>query len=522
MKPAGHRSPSPAEYRRYVFLFFVCFFVLLSSGRLGSSDAAGQLQSAELLATTGKLGTVESAATVGWVPSTNGLVYEAHDVGALALMLPGAWVAAKLSHASNDELFRDPPVIAKVITALIYALVSAIGATYLCLLLARFYGAKQAFVLSLLFASGTFYLPYAKVAWDVAPAAAMMCVFLYCLHETQRVDATQRIFAATGLALALLCSFRFSLVPFMAVTLACLAWPDRARWSKYVVLGATFLACMLPDFIYNFVRTGSLLRPATATAFYLNGNNSLAGNIPAGLLGLFFSGNHGVVFYAPPLLLALLLPIAWRGLARPQQKFIAATMAGSVLYLLLIAKMVNWGAFGWGPRYLLPVLPIWFIAAAPGFMVIKSRLPHVATALVIIAAAWNLPAATVNWNTVVAEFPNADIPEARGFYSIDGIWTGFWQGLRGQPLNFAKTEPGQLDNAARRFPDIWTARLIEKSATARMAGIAIVLILLGGMSFAARGILRAAMRKSRGSAAVYAGNEKAVDGINDAEPSAQR
>ncbi len=42
------------------------------------------------------------------------------------------------------------------------------------------------------------------------------------------------------------------------------------------------------------------------------------------------------------------------------------------------------------------------------------------------------------------------------------------------------------------------------------------------MSFAARGILRAAMRKSRGSAAVYAGNEKAVDGINDAEPSAQR
>ena len=197
-------------------------------------------------------------------------------------------------------------------------------------------------------------------------------------------------------------------------------------------------------------------------------------------------------------------------------------MAGSVLYLLLIAKMVNWGAFGWGPRYLLPVLPIWFVAAAPGFIVIKNRLPHVAAALVIIAAAWNLPAATVNWNAVVAEFPNADIPDARGFYSIDGIWTGFWQGLHGQPLNFAKTGPGQLDNAARRFPDVWTARLIEKSASGRMAGIAIVLLMLGGMGIAVRGILRGEKRGFRNTKAVYAGAGKPVDEISDAEPSAQR
>jgi len=317
-----------------------------------------------------------------------------------------------------------------------------------------------------------------------------MCVFLCCLHATQRADAQRRTFAAAGFALALLCSFRFSLAPFMAVTLACLAWPNRAQWSKYVLLGATFLVFMVPDFIYNFVRTGSPLRPATATAYYLNGNNSLDGNIPDGLLGLVFSGNHGVVFYAAPVLLALLLPLAWRGLPRIQQRLIVATMAGSVLYLLLIAKMVNWGAFGWGPRYLLPVLPIWFVAAAPGFIVLKDRLPHVAAALVIVAAASNLPAATVNWDAVVAEFPNADAPDTRAPYAIEGIWAGFRQGLRGQPLSFVKTDPRQLQNAARRFPDVWTARLIEKSATGRMTGFAIVLVLLGGMGIALHRIVR--------------------------------
>lgn len=498
MKSANRRPLSAAAFRRCVFLFFTCLFVLTSSGRLGSFDAAGQLQSATLLATTGTLGTADSAATVGWVPSPNGRVYESHDVGALALMLPGAWLAAKLSHASNDALFRDPPVLAKVTASLIYAVIAALGCTFLFMLFARFYAARDAFILSLLFALGTFYMPYAKVAWDVAPAAAMMCVFLYALNATQqREQAGTRTFAVAGFALALLCSFRFSLAPFMAVTLACMAWPDRARWRGYVVLGVSFMVGMLPDFVYNFVRTGSPLRPATATAYYLNGNNSLDGSIPDGLLGLLFSGNHGIVFYAAPLLLALLLPFAWRGLPRVQQRLIVATLAGSVLYLLLIAKMAHWGAFGWGPRYLLPVLPIWFVAAAPGFIVLKRRLPQVATALVIVAAASNLPAATVNWNAVVAEFPNADVPDTRTPYAIEGIWAGLAQGLQGRPLAFAKTDPQQVQDAARRFPDVWTARLIEKSRAGRIAGLAIVLMLLGGMGVALLRIARGdAMRSS--------------------------
>jgi hypothetical protein len=470
-----------------VFVFFICLFLLVSSGRLGSMDAGNQLEAATLLATTGTLGTTRSDATVDWVPSPNRRVYEAHDIGALALMLPSAWLAAKMSHASPDTLMRHPPLLARAGTSLTYAIVCAIGCTFLFLFFASFYPARDGFLLALLFALGTFFIAYAKMAWDVAPAAAMMCVFLYYLQAILRADATMRTFAVAGIALALLCSFRYSLAPFMAVTLACVAWPNRGQWSKYFLLGVTFMVCMVPTFVYNWVRTGSPLRPATATDFYLKGNNSLDGNIVDGALGLLYSGNHGLVFYAPTLLLLFALPVVWGSLPVVLRRVIIATTAGSLLYFLLIAKMVNWGTFGWGPRYLLPVLPIWFVAAAPVLMAIRNRLPVVAAAIVVFAIALNIAPVTANWNVVAAEFQGAQDPESAFPYSIEGIWIGLDEGLHGQSIHFATSDPEvTASDAARRFPDIWTARLIETSPKGRIAGLVIALALLCGMAWSLR------------------------------------
>ncbi|RFU47453.1 hypothetical protein [Paraburkholderia sp. DHOC27] len=496
-KPSESKTLRTASSRGWVLTFFLCFFVLLSSGRLGSNDAGGQLAAATLLATTGTLGTANSAATLGWVPSPNGRVYEAHDLGALVLMLPNAWVATKLSHASPDELFKAPPLLAKVGTALTYAVVAAIGCYFLFLLFSEYAEGKYAFVLSLLFAAGTYFLPYAKVTWDVLPATAMMCVFLYYANATLRVDARASAFAAAGLALALVCSFRYSLAPFMAISLALMAWPRRAQWPKYVLLGATFLVLMVPTFIYNQVRTGSPFRPATATPFYMNGNNSLEGNILHGLPGLFFSGNHGLLLYAPTLLLLLGLPFIWRRLPPTQRSLIAASMVGSVLYILLIAKMVNWGAFGWGPRYLLPILPIWFVAAAPVLVELRKRARYAAAAVIVAAAALNVAPATTNWGVVGAEYPGADVSETATPYAWQGIWDGFGQGIHGQMLHFAKSDPQISEqDLARRFPDIWTARLIEKSRVGGIAGWSIMFALICGMALSWHRITRGDSRKA--------------------------
>lgn len=486
------RSSSPGTaFRRCVFGFFMCAFVLLASGRLGSVDALGQLQAATLLATTGELGTADSSDTLGWVQSPNGRWYEPHDAGALALMLPGAWLGAKTTYASNAQLFADPPPLAKAVTSLTYAMVGAIGCYFLFLLFAHYFRDRDAFLLAALFAFGSYFLPYAKVTWDVLPAAAAMCVFLYCLSGAMRHEARIGDFALAGLALALTCWFRYSLAPFMAVTLACLAWQDRARWTGYVALGVTFVIGTMPSFAYNFVRMGTPFKPATAAPEYLAGNNAMNGHIPDGLFGLVFSGNHGLIFYAPMLVLLLALPFVWRRIPQPQRRLIGATLIGSLFYLLLIARMTHWDAFGWGPRYLLPVLPIWFFAAAPVFIALKARFPRAAVVIAIAAFATNVAPATINWHVISSEYPHANTGDTQRPYALEGIWQGLSMGLHGKPLAFGKADSQPAsENAARRFPDLWTARLAERSPMGKAAGYAIALLLIAGIAMTLRRICR--------------------------------
>jgi hypothetical protein len=136
------------------------------------------------------------------------------------------------------------------------------------------------------------------------------------------------------------------------------------------------------------------------------------------------------------------------------------------------------------------VLPIWFVAAAPGFMLLRARWPALAATFVLACLASNVAPATVNWNLVVAEFPQADAPAGATPYALQGIWNGFSKGVQGQTLAFAKTASQAAPDASRRFPDIWTARLIEKSKAGHVAGLAIVLVLLAGLGFALLRIVR--------------------------------
>ncbi len=79
-----NRARNPGAY---VLLFFLCFFVLFSSGRIASSDAGQQLQASVMLALTGQLGDDGGAAGPSdetWVRGPNGRRYQAHDIGNLA------------------------------------------------------------------------------------------------------------------------------------------------------------------------------------------------------------------------------------------------------------------------------------------------------------------------------------------------------------------------------------------------------------------------------------------------------
>ncbi len=58
---------------------------------------------------------------------------------------------------------------------------------------------------------------------------------------------------------------------------------------------------MLPSFAYNAVRPGSALRPATASAQYLGGNNALTGICRGPCRPVRFP-NRGLFLFSPVLL----------------------------------------------------------------------------------------------------------------------------------------------------------------------------------------------------------------------------
>lgn len=481
-----------------VVVFFFSLAMLLSSGRLSSGDAGEQYRSAQLLAATGQLGTpVNPPLVTYWNKGPDGLYYEPHDVGALLLMMPGALIDEARGDIDAYRLVRDRYVgrtYGKLITSFLYAAYNTLGVVFIFLLMREFYSTRAAFGLALVFYAGTTFMPYAKTAWDVTPAAASLCAWLYFMARALRPPASLGYFVAAGVALGLACSFRYSLLPFFGMGVLWLLWTERARHKTgFALLLVSLGITMLPAFFYNHIRTGLFLRPAIAADLHLSDSLALNGNPVTGLLGLLASPNMGLFLFAPVLLLALFVFKMRHTLPARQKQLLYAALASGVSYLLMIAHMKNWGHFGWGPRYMVPLLPVLFFAAAPGLLWMWQHARRTAVPLLILSILLNLGPTLINWHVIVGEFPGARPQNSALPYQHIGVWTGIEMSLAGEPLVFPKTNDPQaaMTDAARRFPDLFAMRLIELSPTGKAVGLLWAMLCLGGMLLSLRHILSA-------------------------------
>jgi len=480
----------------YVLVFFLCFFFLFSSGRIASQDAGQQLQASMLLAVSGRLGDDgrgAGPADASWVQAPNGRRYQPHDIGNIVLMLPAAWLGARLSPAPAGDDVLNPPALSRAGASLACSALAALGCYWMFRLLALSWPVRTAFLLAVAFPSATIFIAYARSAWDVLGGCCLMCGVLYYSARLLRGEQAERSAVMLAATLALACSFRYSLAPFMppagcvVVFLARKRLPGRAFVSSALV----FAALILPSLAYNYVRTGSPLRPASAAAQYLHGVNALTGNVLHGLFGLFLSPNRGVFLFSPILVLSLVACVRWRSASREQRELLAVYGAASAGYVLLISKMANWGAFGWGPRYLLPVLPVMFFAAACGLMWLWQRARPLAVAVVIVSALLTVPPALVNWHLATTSFPYADRPEAPGPYQQRGAWAALFLGLRGHTLPIPANAAGDsLRSTTGDFPDLFLWRVGTSSTAGLMAATVATAAALIGAGFCAARVLR--------------------------------
>lgn len=238
--------------------------------------------------------------------------------------------------------------------------------------------------------------PYSKFGFNAPLAVLFVTIALYCAWRSARSDhPTNPAWIGWWLGLALLTRHELPLLFLPIAIWLYLESPDRAVFARRIAAAAAgFLPAFLAWCALNVYRFGNPL-----DAGYLRDRVPQFGSsIATGIYGLLLSPTASLFVYCPIAIVALaaLLVLA------PRDRAAAALFGGSVLVLLLFyAQIGNWmGGRSYGPRYLVPIIPLLMLAlvAVNRWHFISSR--REVTLLLALSLIGQVPGVLVDYSKV--------------------------------------------------------------------------------------------------------------------------
>ena len=222
------------------------------------------------------------------------------------------------------------------------------------------YRPRVAFTVALVYGLGTFALVYTATLFGEPLAAlllllAVMSAFSY--RQRQNLRALLVAGAALGLTLGVNLSYAvmIPLVGLYAFGLDPRRWPLR-HLARMV---APFLLILSLLLLYNLVRFGGLFE----SGYNFAEGEGFTSPFLTGVYGMLISPYRGVLWYNPILLLALPGMLLFRR-HHPRLFWLAA-----LLIVAQIAAYASWwswhGGIVWGPRFLIPVMPLTALLLLP-------------------------------------------------------------------------------------------------------------------------------------------------------------
>lgn len=270
----------------------------------------------------------------------DGLLYAKYGIGHSLLLVPWLAMAALLPGAGFGPTAMLLNGLATALTALALALaVRQLG-----------YGERTALSIALLFGVATPAGVYAKTMFGEPLVALFWVAALGLLLGTR---SPGRAFAA-GALLALSVAVRPSSVLFIPPFLLLLE-PRRRGWRRWAAFGAPLILTLLGLAAFNVLRFGDPLEFGYSESF--------SGTLAAGLTAFLFSLDRSLFLFAPPL-----LALPWATGPFLRRHGVVGWTVLIVAGLSLVAYSmwpVFWGGPVWGPRYLLPVVPLLLLILAP-------------------------------------------------------------------------------------------------------------------------------------------------------------
>jgi hypothetical protein len=386
--PAFVTSGAPAHVRarataRWIGIAAFLFYAISGGGRIVGSDEVTMLELARAMLHGG------IAVPVGaTLDGPDGRHYTKNAAGQAVLALP--LVAAAETGAARMPLSPARRELAsRFVVSFFNALVTA-------LLLAVFYravrvlgvGARSALAATLMLGFTTPVWVYAK-SFMAEPLQALG--LLLALEGSARAAGAAGAptegrggwLAAAGVLLAV--SAKLSMLPLALIVL----WPLRgARWTAWIAPALGLALALAGHAVYDLARFGTPFETG-----YGQQATPMAYTTPilVGLYGLLASSGKGIVWFAPAIVLAIPGVIAMRRAGVTEGRTAVAAVAAFALAVLLYAKFEHWAGDGsFGPRYLVPLLPLLFVPAAFALEAGGALMRALATLLAIAGFAVNL------------------------------------------------------------------------------------------------------------------------------------
>jgi hypothetical protein len=359
------------ETRACAFLFVLVLSVCLltSSGRVRSDGYFSYVAATELLAgrppTVRSLPYGETRAPIGAL----GEQYAQYGPGWTATMIP-VMLAANIVRA---RLYVPPESrFLQMAVSSTNSIISALACVALYLLARELgYRRRTGVVLSLSLAFGTLMWSYSREMFS-EPACTLAIIAAALFGQRYRRTGGARLLPLCGASVAYAISLKvywLLLVPFVAGWLVHACLRDRKGKAKVaaelaiflipVAIGLVGLAVFSRLSFGSFVALG-YLRGRFSMGALLSSLYSLPPYV--GVLGLLVSPGKSVFLYCPPLIVAIFgIRRFWR-----REPVLAGWMVGLVLfYVLFFGSREHWdGGHSWGPRYLLPLVPLMLLPLA--------------------------------------------------------------------------------------------------------------------------------------------------------------
>ncbi len=342
---AGFLRP-PISPRRCALLIATgvwLVYLATAGGTLGSGDAVAMYEQTKSLLDRGALDVPPEHSHPNW-QGLNGKYYLAFGVAQAGYNVP--FVVAARVVAPIVGWREDPETLSKSFVALGATMPYAVAAAFTFLIAFRLSGHRRsAAVAALMLAFGTMVWPYSKYGFNAALATGAIAAGTYAL-AVGWLDRRRAMLMMGGLAFGVALLTRHEMGIAAAAGLVWLVLESRGvahrwRWIATAAFGSVAAASL--SAWLNWSHFGDPLETGHHPGFGL-----------AGFVGLLFAPSGSLLLYSPVAIAAL-------ALVRFARENALARLVGGIIVAMMLFYMSteDWlGTRSYGPRYLVPLLPL--------------------------------------------------------------------------------------------------------------------------------------------------------------------